>query len=360
MRYYQITISDPVTKKVLVPNTTSRVFTPTDPGAGVWTYCSLAPGATPATRGGTLAGALRVEIDAPVAPTAVPVGGTRVRVWGVSLQEIGQQAQLAGMDIVVQGGVAAGLPLAKPQQAGVLFSGQVFQAFGEWSGTEMALELVVTPKWGTQDVPVNLSGVWKKGSPVSQILASAFSAAFPDLKQDINVTDLVVGEDQPFAYKTLAAFAQYIKRITQTLGGGDYMGVDIYLDNSVVRAYDQFAQPPTVQIAFEDMVGQPTWIDTATVNTRFVMRSDITVGGYIQFPQGLAAPYVLTAPPAAAPNAPSRNKAAFQGTFYVTEVHHFGDSRQPTADAWVTMVNAVSAPKQAEKTGVVTIEDVPG
>lgn len=78
-----------------------------------------------------------------------------------------------------------------------------------------------------------------------------------------------------------------------------------------------------------------------------VMRADIGVGNRVTFPTGILAPYALTSPTAAAPGnvTPVNNKIAFQGTFLVNELHHFGSFRDPSGESWVTAFTATSQPK---------------
>jgi hypothetical protein len=42
----------------------------------------------------------------------------------------------------------------------------------------------------------------------------------------------------------------------------------------------------------------------------------------------------LTQQGAAVPGAPARNSSVFKGKFFIREVHHFGNLRQPDADSW--------------------------
>src|SRR5271156_6495550 len=358
MRYYSIVITDPDTGQTLVPDPVTRIFKKVASGGNVATYTSLAPGATVTTVSGTQQGALRVDIDIPTFPFATPQGGSHVRIWGISLAEIGPQSQLNGMNVKISGGMAKGLPLAKPQQAGVLAVGKIYQAFGNWSGVDMTLDLIINPDAGTQDVPKNISFNWKSGQLLSLALAVTLGVAFPNAKQMINISsNLVLSNDEPGFYWTLTGFAQYVKNLSQSIIGGNYPGVEIVFKQDQIYVFDGTTQNTPLQLAFEDMVGQPTWIDAATVNVALVMRSDLYVGQFIKFPTALTAPYVLTSTPAAAPNAPSRNKSAFQGNFLVTVVHHFGSSRQPDAASWVTMINAVVLPADE---GTVTIEELPG
>src|SRR5579875_2215617 len=146
MRYYSIIISDPATGQVLVPDPVTRKFTRVEPGPLAATYTSLA--GNPAL-GVTLPGALNIELDVPVSPMSTPLAGSYLRVWGISLQEIAQWNDLQGKAIDVYAGMQKGLPLAKPQQAGLIFHGKIFQAFGNWQGTNQTLDLIINPDLGT-------------------------------------------------------------------------------------------------------------------------------------------------------------------------------------------------------------------
>src|SRR6202012_5056198 len=95
VRFYDIVITDPDTGKQ-VKRFTSYLNGKTDPGA------------------------LDIEIDLPVASFAQPMGssGAFVRIWGISLADIGQASNLNGKRISISGGIQKGLPLANPQQSG--------------------------------------------------------------------------------------------------------------------------------------------------------------------------------------------------------------------------------------------------
>lgn len=347
MRYYKIVISDPNTGKILVPNPVTRIFQRVAPSASVATYTSLA--GDPAL-GVTLPGALNIEFDIPVYAMSQPLGGSHLRIYGISLQEIAQRSDLNGKMIDVFAGMARGLPLAKPQQAGLIFHGKIFQAFGNWQGTNQTLEFVIQPDFGTPDVPRNISFHWRAGTSLSDALTVTLSTAFPDYAIKIAISpNLRLAHDEPGYYHSLPQFAQMLNGITKAIIGGDYGGVQIMLNGKTIVVMDGTQTLPGLsspsspkQIAFEDMIGQPTWIDTGTVNVSFVMRHDLAVNDYIQFPTGLMSPYVLTMPNAAVPNQPASSKTAFQGVFSIRDLHHFGSFRQPDANAWVTMVNAVS------------------
>ena len=352
MRYYSLVLSDPATGQVLVPDPVTRRFIPTAPSAAAATYTSLA--GNPAL-GVTIPGALNVEIDIPVVPFATPQGQGYVRIWGVSLAEIAQSADLnrpnpaTMLDITVYAGMQRGLPLAKPQQAGIIASGKVYQAFGNWQGVEQSLDLVLFPGTGSPSAPANIQWSWPAGTPLAQALSATLSAAFPGYQQSITISpNLVLPNDETGSYSSLVELAQYVKAISFKVVGGGYAGVDIVLQQGRFIAYDGTGTTNPIQLLFEDMVGQPTWIDAATINLALVMRADLHVGDQIKLPQGLISPFILTPPQVLAPpGTAARNQSAFSGTYQVTEVHHFGNFRQPDANSWVTMINAAALPKAA-------------
>ncbi len=145
----------------------------------------------------------------------------------------------------------------------------------------------------------------------------------------------------------LAAFASYLKQYTATLGASlgleNYTGVEVIAVGNTIRAFDHTAPLKTTQLNFQDLIGQPTWIDVDRVNFKTVLRADLNVGDSVIFPPGVITPYALTNPNAAIPNAPSRSKTVFQGAFNIQIVHHFANYRQADADSWVTTFDAVAS-----------------
>lgn len=320
MRYYSIILSSPATGQVI--QTPASV-------AQESTYSSYA-------NGQTIPGALNIEIDIWQAPQNVPTGASYVRIWGISLQEIGQASNLNGANVSIFAGMQAGLPLANPAEAGLIVRGMVFQAFGNWINTDMTLDLILQPSIGTTEAPKNIVINWKAGTPLSQAIAQTLSTAFPGVKQNINISpNLVLSHDAPGYYQTAAQFADYVRRVSVDIVGGNYQGVNIVFDGTSFSVYDGTATPPTPkQIAFQDMIGQPTWIYAPFIQVKSVMRGDLHVGDYITLP-----PSIVTTT-AAAQSSLLNLKANFQGTFQINSLHHVGNFRQPDAASWVTVINA--------------------
>lgn len=343
MRFYNIVITDK-NGNVQVPNAQAGAFTATPASANASTWTSF-------VNGQTLPGALNIELDIPIAGYAEPQGNAWLRVWGIPLVQIAQSANLNNMNIAIYAGMQKGLPLAKPQQAGLIIQGQIFQSFGNWRGVDMTLDFVLYPSGGTLTAPKNIVLNWKAGTPLSQALNATLQIAFPGFKIVIAVSpNLVLAHDEVSFHGTLSQFAQFLNGITRPIVGGTYPGVDIAVYGNTITAFD-LTQPfgnttlsKPNQIAFEDMIGQPTWIGPQQINLQLVMRHDINVGDYIKLPPGIASPYALTTVAAAVPNTPARNKTSFSGVFNVMDVHHFGNFRQADATSWNTTVNAAYVP----------------
>jgi len=335
VRYFRIVITNPQTGAVVVPSSLASI----DPTSSYTSFVN----------GKTLPGALNVEFDIPVTVYAVPFGEAFVRIWGVSLAEISQANDLNNLNIAVYGGFQKGLPLADPSQAGLLVQGYIYQALGNWIGNSMTLDLYIRPGNSATDStptkPKNITLNWKKGTPLSGALQQTLSAAYPGFTSTINISSKVVAtEDQIGYYSGMEQLGAYVKAMSKQIVGGSYQGVDILLTGTTFKVDDGTVQNTPKQIAFKDMIGQPTWLDSVTIQTKFAMRADIAVMDYLQFP-----PAITTQSGNA--NSPFVNpKATFQGTFQVKQIRHVGNYRQADGNSWVTVVDTYStAPVAAQQ-----------
>jgi hypothetical protein len=174
-----------------------------------------------------------------------------------------------------------------------------------------------------------------------------FNAVFPNFKQQISITtDIVLTNDESGYYENINQFAAYLKGLTISVGSqivSGYRGVDIFFSGDTIVAQED--APGTVgsalpkKLLFSDLVGQPTWITPATIQFSTVLRADLDLTSYIIFPQGVLPPYAQISDAAGVqslPGTPAASRIAFGGTWKLTEIHHFGQFRQPSADAWVT------------------------
>jgi hypothetical protein len=338
VRFYSITITNPTSGKVVVPSAFATL------NLGGASYTSFANNMT-------YTAALDVEIDAFVTDFNTPSSdaGAFVQVRGVSLQEIQQANNLNGFNIVVKGGFQKGLPLANPAQSGVLFTGTIFQCYGNWIGTEMTLDFLVIPGNSTSTDPLtaappNISFNWPVGTPFSAAIQQCLQTAFPGPTYKVNVSvspNLICPQgDQHHIDNDINSFSNYIQGLTQPIiGGTKYQGVRIFQSGNTINVTDLSQSTGNVTtVLFQDLIGQPTWINPVTIQFKCPMRADIKWGSTIKMdPKGVIA---TTTPQSLSQ---TRDKSVFQGNFTVVQMRHVGHFRSPSPDAWVTVFDAVAA-----------------
>lgn len=329
MRYYSIVI------------TTQSGTVVTPPGAAGGSQATY----TSYPNGQVQPSALDIEMDVSVAANATPAGqgdtGSIVRVWGISLQEITQAFNLNNNLISVYGGFQKGLPLANPAQAGLLFSGWIQQAYGNWIETDMTLDLVIqagtgpngSNNTGSHAHPANLVLNWQKGQNLSAALQQTLSTAFPGKTVQINISPNLVSQSAPQigTYATLGELASAVQQTSKTvINQSSYPGVQIVFQQNTIKVFDGTTKTTAKQILFQDLIGQPTWMGPNTAQIKCPMRADINVGDQVTLPQAQ-----FTTTPQSYSNL--RNNSGFTGSWQVNSVRHIGRFRQPTADAWVSV-----------------------
>jgi len=288
-------------------------------------------------------GAQNVEFDMPVLPYNTPSGGMSLRIEGVSLQQINQSTQLAGMNLTMRGGMAQGLPLATraANQAGVLVTGQVFQAFGNWIGTDMTLDFVLLPSVYTDDSPGNFILHWPESTPLATALTNMFTTVYPNMPVSIHLgSNLTPAHDCSHTDTTLEGIAA---KVYETTTGLFNVKVYITIQSGKILVYDDTYKPAPIPIAFTDMIGQPTWIEANTMQLTTNLRADIQVGSEIQMPQGFQNSAGLIGTQAASMPSSIKYQSAFQNAFQVIALRHVGDFRSSDASAWCTVMNCVTS-----------------
>lgn len=316
-------------------------------------------------------GGLRVEWDIQGVVYGAPSSQSTLKIWGVPLTAqgiwpgIAQASDLNNKTIAISGGMQDGLPFATANTpfAGPLVTGSILSAYGNWLGLAQTLDFVITADGGagatdppSQSNPANFGFVWAPGQKLKEALVHVFNTALPGVKQNINISDALVYPGLMFEigfYPTLQAFGRYIKQVSQSIIPSPYPGVSIWMDGSgAVNATDTTVQgsSPTITLKFEDLIGQPTWLDAFTISFNTVMRSDISIDSQIILPP-LAGVQAQTGPQS---NAQARNRSAFQGTWTPSYIRHVGDSRAPDALSWITNFQAYSNQAPDSVTGAAT------
>lgn len=322
MRYYTVLISDPAT------------------GAAIKTYSSLKAG------GSFNASALNIEFDIPVVGYGNPNSGAYLRIWGISLEDIGQSSDFNNKLITVYGGMSKGLPLANPAQQGVLAQGFIFQAFGNWMGTTQTLDFIIMAGTGPDFTSSNFAFNWPAGMPLAEAIKSTLATVYPYLIIDTSSIspNLVLPQAQTGQYQTLQQFAQFLKELSKfisppTSDGSAYSGVEMVFSGLMLKVIDNSAPPGTPKlIDFKDLVGQPTWNSPLSFQFNCVLRGDLNIGDYVQMPvtQFTSIPSSLSR---------FRSNSVFQGIGQIIGegacIRHVGNYRQPDGQSWITTVNCV-------------------
>ena len=304
-------------------------------------------------------GAQQVEFDVHAFTFDAPTSQAWVRIWGPSKEQISQASDFNGAHLDLYVGMQKGLPLAtyavNSGQAGIILSGQIFQAYGNWQGINQTLDFVVLVDGGaTQTQPAKLSFTWKKGDKLDSVIRQVLQGAYPNLKLDINISpDLVLPQDEQGYYQTLEQFSSYVKGVSLDILGGPhsyYQGVNIILTDGTLKVFDGTTQaaPHATQITIQDLVGQPTWLDAFTIQFSTVMRADLQVGSLVSFPEIVGAQAVST--PQSGSNVRAKN--AFTGTWTISYMRHVGNSRAADAQSWISPFQAYSNAGAGDLTAV--------
>jgi hypothetical protein len=286
-------------------------------------------------------GALNVEIDAKVTVYAIAESTAILRIWGVSLADIGPASNMNGMTLDIWGGMQPGLPFAKPKQAGLLLHGIIQQCFSNWIGTSMTVDLIVSCDTGKPSNPLNFAVDWKAGQSVQEGITStlhtAFDAINPNLQLRFNLTtNPALPEDVKGSYRTLREFAGTLVPLSQRLVHKDgYRGIQITMSGNVITIYDNPSKQDAFPIAFTDMIGQPTWIESGIIQLICVMRGDLQVGDLIRLPKS---PVITTPNSYSQYPITNRDGSIFQGDHVIQSIRHTGNFRSPNALEWVTII----------------------
>ena len=303
-------------------------------------------------------GSLMVEFDLLRFGESTPKGQSSITVWGISPQEMQQARQdMFGMTIKMWVGMSKGLPLANPLQSGLVLEGTIWQVLGNWQGTELRMDLIVTAGAVSSVnpaplAPINLTVPWNKGIKLSVALTQCFQNLGGGYRFSISISDRLINNfDSDMFCGSLGELATKLKSLSKRIiKDSNYSGVEITMvngkeirvfDNDFASHQDQdskksaaYRSKNPIQIEFKDLIGQPTWVQFGTVSIPCVMRSDIQVGDYIRMPQKLR-PMIQ-----ASSYSQFRDDSAFTGDFLVSSVRLLGNSRQPDANSWVTVLEA--------------------
>lgn len=316
-----------------------------------------------------------------------------IKIKGLDIMTLGQAANLQGQYVRLSAGMGRGLPLSKPEQAGLILQGKIYSSFGNWEGTDMSLTLYVTPFMGPEKLSFDLVG--KKGTPLINTIRSALQSNFKIYQINFLTTNNpLLKEDARGHYDTMESFADAMVKKWKELSGVDLY---IYAQGQQFYIIDQTTKSPARNIDFDDLIGQPTWNGTASISFCTPIRHDINIGDIVTFwtnqqkvknsvygtvksagstpaqetkpaakPAATPATTKSATPPAQkdpTPPAPAnatppkpkdttpplpKDRSLFNGEFMITAVHHIGQFRSAEGRQWMTSFDAMPRPKTTD------------
>jgi hypothetical protein len=302
-------------------------------------------------------GALDVELDIQIAPDSQLLGGW-LRIYGIPQSLLSQSSYFTGCQVAIYGGFTEGLYLANLQvpHQGLLCNALVFPAVGNWTGTDLSLTFFLKPNQGNSGgptKPVNIIHNMPKGTPLGQAIQQALSTAFPNVGVNLAISsNLILNYDDHGFYQSVEQYMDYAKALSHSILGtpytSGYQGVRADSSKGPFNVFDGTLPSSTIQIQFEDLIGQPCWIDANKIQFKVAMRSDIAPNNIVVLPNNILTTSTGQGALGFTPGLPFNtfqhgNVLLFQGQFTVTSVRHMGRFRNPSAEQnWVTVIEAVT------------------
>jgi hypothetical protein len=189
---------------------------------------------------------------------------------------------------------------------------------------------------GTIAKPLDIIHNLMPNMPLASGILQTLSKAFNGAPINIKIPDsLKLPSQDAGVYQSLTQFAAYIEQLSQSLGS---KGVQTTSNGSSLDIWELggAALHGAVNIAYTDLIGQPTWVGINQIMVKTVMRCDIRQGGYIILPPGVA----IVGQGAGWMGAKS-GAVSFGGSYQVQEVRHVGNFRNPDGNDWCTLITAL-------------------
>jgi hypothetical protein len=355
MRFYKIVVSDSTnnaapastsgsaasTTTPVAPaspaNTASNVASSSSSSGALLTFTSLVNGVNDP-------GALDIEFDVNMTQSQSN-NGNWIKIRGIDPKLISQASNFNNKNLKMWAGYSSGLPLANEQvpKQGLILDGTIWPCFGNWIFNELSLEFFLVPisnsGLGGPTNPKNIVHNMPAGQPLSTALKNTLTTAFPQSKIVMNISDkLKLNYPDYGVYQSLEQLGNYIKGLSHSILGvpPDYKGVTFTTNGDTIHVNDGTKSPGTINIGYDDLIGQPTWINAETLQVTTVMRGDLP------FPNNtvITLPKTQVTQTSASAVLQKGNTLNFSGSWQVTSVRHVGKFRSPQYDSWVTIIEA--------------------
>ncbi|MCU5774729.1 hypothetical protein N5923_21745 [Erwiniaceae bacterium BAC15a-03b] len=300
---------------------------------------------------------LHIDFDAMIAGYDVIKSGTKISLYGLPASMLSQSVQLNGYHLKLKAGFTQGLPLANPGQADWIISGEIYNCYANWIGTEQSLNFIVNPSPLLNDegqsTCITLSG--KRGDNLGKVVEQALKRAYPKCEVITTVSNkLVLPEDATGVCPRMEPLATTARSMSKDIINDDgYSGVQVVVADDVIHVFDNWwvSGEGDKPILPQELIGQPTWAGLKLVSFKCPLRADLRCGDKISLPKNiLSAPSSLLSVNNEQANPMLRNNVNFSGLFLITAVRHVGKYLSAdSSNAWVTNYEALAQYREAEK-----------
>lgn len=323
---------------------------------------SVMVGSTPTTLGPfdttkTPSYGQHIEFDVLIQGYDTVTSGLVIAIFGLPVEFLREDNNLRGYQFTLSAGFQAGLPLANPDQRGIVMQGTVYTSYANFIGTNQCLILnCITQQFDNvlssyPIVPIVFNG--KEKDKLSDVLLIALKNAYstekyPDLIFDIKISDkLILTEDMWGLYEGgLQQLAIAMRSLSKGLYQNiSYDGVRMTMQGNKIIVWDNDYKPQNIKVVpikLQELIGQPSWLSVNTMTFKCQMRADINVSDYIKLDKS---PYstqerIFFSSSSQIFNY-ARNNLTFSGMFQIRSVRHVGQYQNPDANnAWVTIYEA--------------------
>jgi hypothetical protein len=187
--------------------------------------------------------------------------------------------------------------------------------------------------------PLNLMHNLQPGQELASAIEETLRRAFPHSGLWIGIASGLTRPEQDSAtFQNMEQYSSHIHDMSVSMKGStNYLGVMMSGYDNTIRVYDATHVFQTHDVEWLDLIGQPSWIDPATLGIKTVLRGDVHVSDLVKLDPNTMTTGIL----AEFGSPPQKTTISVGGFFLVVRVYHIGDFRNPDGSNWSTMIHAV-------------------
>ncbi|EKM5742883.1 hypothetical protein PU345_002160 [Enterobacter kobei] len=309
-----------------------------------------------------LAGALDIEFDIQTLGAGlIAAQSSTLVIRGLPMSVMKQSVNLSQCVCTLNAGFGSiGLPLATSQSVhyGMVLEGQIYTPYANWQGANQSLNLGLINYAPMLKMTGTLRLSGQRGEKLGDMILRNMKEAYPGRRIVMSIADnLILPENvQSAEYDNMGAYSMAIGSLSRgIMNDSKYPGIQIYMQKDFIAVSDLMypLAGVTHNIALEELIGQPSWEGFNSISVKVPLRADINVGDGLRLASytdcTIYSPYggfgtILTSNGGAAMVARMQD-TTFTGNFIVSGIRHVGAFRNPSADAWVSIITIVAVHK---------------